>query len=154
MRDLLGPRIKPVSPELARGFLTTRLASKSQDCFTLMSVSPCSLRASPCGLSNKTVGLTWRIQEAAFKAWAGKCPHVTSSISYGSSCHRACDGKSDKEVGVIFNVPKVGIKISIFTSRAVRIKLDNACRGWFTVKLMKLQPRGSLIARSFPSLSN
>ena len=74
------------------------------------------------------VGLTWRTQEPAFKAGAGKCPQVTSSISYGSSCYRACDGKSDQEVGAIFNVPKVGIKISIFTSRAVRIKLDNACR--------------------------
>ena len=59
--------------------------------------------------------------------------------------------KSDKEFRAVFNLPKVGIKI--LPPRAVRIKGDNACRSGFTTKLMKLQPQGSLIARSLPSSS-
>lgn len=59
--------------------------------------------------------------------------------------------KSDKEFGAIFNLPKVGIKILL--PRAVRIKRDNAFGSSFTVKLMKLQLWGSLIAQSLPSPS-
>lgn len=87
----------------------------------------------------------------ALKAWARKSPSVTSAIFYWSSNHRACDGRSDRESGAIFNLPKVGIKI--LAPRAVRIKQDNACRGSFTVKLMKRQPGGSLIAWFLPSPS-
>lgn len=83
----------------------------------------------------QVVGLTWRLrgprvgvprqeEEATFKAWARKCPSVTSTIFYRSRSHRACDGNSDQELGAIFNVTKVGIKI--FTPRTVRIKVNNA----------------------------
>lgn len=131
-----------------------------QDGFTLTSGSPCSLGASPRGPSHRVAALpTWTLRTPAvsaprqeealsLKAWARKSPSVTSAIFYWSSNHRACDRRSDREFGVIFNLPKVEIKI--LTPRAVRIKRDNTCRGSFTVKLMKRQPWGSLIAWFLP----
>lgn len=93
-------------------------------------------------------GLQQQEEALSLKAWARKSPSVTSAIFYWSSNHRACDRRSDREFGVIFNLPKVEIKI--LTPRAVRIKRDNTCRGSFTVKLMKRQPWGSLIAWFLP----
>lgn len=112
-----------------------------QNGFTLTSGASCRLGASPRGPSHRvaarltrtlrTPALSAPRQEEApsLKAWARTSPSVASAIVYWPSDRRACDRRSDREFGVIVNLPKVEIKI--LSPRAVRIKQDKCMQRQF-----------------------